>query len=187
MSKSLIGFGSRVRVSTEECEDLGGAILDIEEGKQTDMVFHTKVKKIFYLLTGKLKATLIADGKIKALEINKGSSFAVMPGLVYQLQGLERSIVIEFCNASPALADKDLFVVTKGTQPADKVPAGSYAQLSKTDLENLKAQGEKVLAERAAAKVTDGAVVVEPVESESAGPEPKKTSKKKSRANRNKN
>jgi hypothetical protein len=185
MSKSVIGFGSRVRVSTEECEDLGGAILDIEEGKQTDMVFHTKVKKIFYLLTGKLKATLIADGKIKALEITKGSSFAVMPGLVYQLQGLERSIVIEFCNASPALADKDLFVVTKGTQPADKVPAGSYAQLSKADLENLKAQGEKVLAARATAKVTDVAVVVEAVES--AEPNTKKTAKKKSKTNKSKN
>lgn len=186
MAKNEIGFGSRIRVSTEECQDLGGAILDIEEGKQTDLAFHTKVKKIFYVLTGRLKVTLLAEGKMKALQVDRGSSFAVMPGLVYQLHGLERSIVVEFCNASPDISDKDMFIVSKGSQP-QAVSPGSLAQMSKADLENLKAEGQKVLAERAAAKVTDGAVVVEPpVESESAGPEPKKT-RKKSKANRNKN
>lgn len=143
-----IGYGARIRISTEGVNDLGGAILEIEAGKSTDMVFHRNIRKIFYLLTGKLKATVISAGQVKSLEVLKGTSFSVDPGLVYQLSGTEKSVLIEFCNASPTEADKDTYIISRGSATVERVPDGSLAQMSKVDLERLKAEGEKLLAAR---------------------------------------
>jgi len=134
MSKTVIGYGARVRVTTEEAPHIGGAVLEIEQGKETDLMFHTHTNKIFYVLYGKLKTTIVADGQMKAIEVDKGSSFAVKPGLVYQMHGLEKSVVVEY---SDLQGDTDTFVISKGTRSVERPPA---PVMTAEDMEALKVE-----------------------------------------------
>lgn len=112
-----VGFGLRVKISAEDCDDFGGSVMEILAGKSTDMVFHTKVKKIFYVLAGKIKVTVVSNGQMASVEFDAGKTFAAVPGTVYQIVGAaDRSFVIEFCNASINVCDNDTFTISNGTK-----------------------------------------------------------------------
>jgi hypothetical protein len=111
MADAKTAFGKKVVVTAHE-EGLGGVILEIEKGKKTDMVFHVSVKKLLYVVMGKLFITVLADGKMAKVEAVAGSSFAVREGLAYQLEGAEKSIVVEFSNG---WLPKDVHCISKGS------------------------------------------------------------------------
>jgi len=117
MTDAKTAFGKKVVITAHE-EGLGGVILEIEKGKKTDMVFHVSVKKLLYVVMGKLFITVLADGKMARVEAVAGSSFAVREGLAYQLEGAEKSIVVEFSNA---WLPKDVHCISKGTA-AEEAP-----------------------------------------------------------------
>lgn len=152
MPKNEVGYGARVYITSKECPHVGGCIHEIDEGKKTDLMFHIHSNKIFYVLFGKVKTTLVRDGQINAVEVEKGGSFVIKPGLVYQLQGVEKSVVVEFSDFHGTGLD-DKFIVSKGTQVeklTTKHPLQLSPEMSKEQLEELRAAGEKVLEERAA-------------------------------------
>jgi mannose-6-phosphate isomerase-like protein (cupin superfamily) len=159
---SEVGFGNRARVfgSKDIASTACGAVLEINAGKKTEMMFHVKNDKILYVLVGKLDVLVINDGVLKKKEFNRGESIAITPGLVHQLEAVENSIVIEFGTEPNAYRDlSDMFVVEKGTQPQPK---------------------ELVLSEEDKARVEEAVEKAkEIVEAKKPKPVKKKTTKKK--------
>lgn len=116
-----IGYGSRA-VLWDKAQNVGGAIHKIEAGKKTDMVFHTRLVKVLYLLGGDVIIRVIKDGQVKVLKFDPGTSLSIPPGFMYQLEANQESIVVEFTNdPSGAYSDddefKDVHVISKGTTP----------------------------------------------------------------------
>ena len=115
-----VGFGNKTLVKHEN-EYLGGAILEIEAGKKTDMAFHRLTDKLVYVLMGKLAVTVLKDGKMSTIAVDAGNSFFVRAGLVHQLEGLTKAIVVEFVSVFPDY-ESDVYVISRGTQPAPEAP-----------------------------------------------------------------
>ena len=146
------GYGRKVVVKHEEfC--MGGNILEIEVGKRTDMIFHLQNRKIVYVLLGKVNVIVLTDGKMAKMEMNKGASFAVKEGLIYQIEGVEKSVIVEFLSH---LDDKnpDVRCVSKGSVEEIVAPAAPAANVVMTK--------------------EDNAVVAKPVTSKSKGKKKKK-------------
>lgn len=103
-----VGFGRRITVvGSSSSTPVGGAILEIDAKKKTDMVFHLTTSKVFYLVTGKLKINLLRDGKVSSIVVSEQKSFEVPPGLIFQLEGVaDRSMVVEF-SSNPAVYMRD--------------------------------------------------------------------------------
>ena len=109
-----VGYGKCVLVKADDHKAIGGAIHEIESGMQTDMFFHRTEGKIVYVMMGKIKATVIKDGKMSSMDVGSGNSFYVKPGLVHQITAVDGSaVLIEF--GSSFLYD-DYSCVFKGTQ-----------------------------------------------------------------------
>ena len=107
-----VGFGKHVVVDAEN-STVGGAVLEIEPGKRTDTIFHMQYEKVMFVLSGKIKATVIKDGRMSTIDVVAGQSFYVKPGLVHSLEAIERSVVIEFTNTD--MYKHDIHCVFKGT------------------------------------------------------------------------
>jgi len=118
---SEIGYGSRA-VVWDKARNVGGAVHKIEAGKKTDMVFHTRLTKVLYLLGGKATIRVIKNGQIKGIPFEPGTSLSIPPGFMHQVEAETECIVIEFVN-DPSSAygsdedNKDTHVVSKGTTP----------------------------------------------------------------------
>jgi mannose-6-phosphate isomerase-like protein (cupin superfamily) len=110
---SVVGYGKRMSIGHEGF-GVGGAVLDMDAGKKTDMVFHRVNGKLLYLLSGNLKVVVLRDGVASSVNVEAGMSFYVRPGLVYQLEAVSRAIVIEF--AQPEAFSSDIYCITKGSQ-----------------------------------------------------------------------
>lgn len=147
-----VDYGTRIRVSSSDWDDVGGAILEVEKDKATDLIFHTKARKLFYVLSGKLKVNILRDAQVANQEVHRGESFMVPPGLIYQLVGTEQSIVVEFSSTSTADPNADVHVVSKGIRADQLNPPkpGQYALMSDEDKKNVEA--EKAPAPASAAK-----------------------------------
>jgi len=93
-----VGFGRRITiVGGSGCATAGGAILEIDAKKKTNMVFHLTTTKVFYLITGLLKINLLKDGRVSSLTLSAQRSVEVPPGLIFQLEGVaDKSMVVEF-------------------------------------------------------------------------------------------
>jgi len=120
-----VGFGRRVRVhgSSEVPSSACGAVLEIEAGKRTEMMFHMHNQKILYVLFGKVDVLIIKDGVLKKKEFVQGESISVFPGLVHQIEAKENSVVIDFGTDSRAYmgsSPSDVYVIEKGTPPEPK-------------------------------------------------------------------
>ena len=109
----ITGFGKRMAV---EYQDFGvaGAILEIDAGKKTDMVFHCINGLLLYILVGKLRVSVLKDGIINGVNVQAGASFYVKPGLVYQMEAIEKSMVVEFGYSDTLKTD--ITCISKGTQ-----------------------------------------------------------------------
>ena len=156
-----VEYGTRVRVSSSDWDDVGGAILEVEKDKATDLLFHTKARKLFYVLSGKLKVNILRDAKVANQDANRGESFMVPPGLIYQLVGLETSIIVEFSSTSTANPDEDVHVVSRGIRADELNPPkpGQYALMTDEDKKNVEATAvpkptTKKATKKAASKVT---------------------------------
>jgi quercetin dioxygenase-like cupin family protein len=109
-----VGFGEMSVVSDFDVP-YGGAILKIEAGKQTDTMFHRVTGKIVYVLSGTLRATVMKNGGVSAIEFETGKSFFIKPGLVYNFYAKEETVVVEFTD--PKSYNEDTYCIFKGTKP----------------------------------------------------------------------
>jgi len=120
-----VGFGRRIRIhgSEEIPSSACGAVLELEAGKRTEMMFHMYNQKILYVLFGKVNVLVIKDGVLKKKEFSQGESISVFPGLVHQIEAKENSVVIDFGTDSRAYmgsTPSDVYVIEKGTPPQPK-------------------------------------------------------------------
>lgn len=118
-----IGYGSRA-VLWDKARNIGGAIHKVEAGKRTDMMFHTRLTKVLYLLGGEATLRVIKDGQVNSMKFEPGSSISLPPGFMYQVEAASDSIVVEFVN-DPSLAygdEPDNHVISRGTTPMVNVP-----------------------------------------------------------------
>lgn len=114
-----VGFGNRVKIrgSEENPSKACGAVLEINAGKKSEMMFHLKNDKVLYVLVGKINIVVIQDGALKRKEFDRGESVAINPGFVHQIEAIEDSIVVEFGTNPEAYTEspKDTVVIEKGT------------------------------------------------------------------------
>lgn len=110
-----MGYGSRVTVTGGKRDVVGGAILKISAGKKTDLQFHVDTEKVFYILSGKLKVNIMKNATLQSIEAPADNAFAVGKGLVYQLEGIEDAVVVEF------ISDAANYLVIDGKMPNDDV------------------------------------------------------------------
>lgn len=136
--KKQVGYGKIALVNHAE-SPVAGAILEIEKGKKTDMMFHRLGHKLVYVMVGKLKVSVLKDGVINTLGVNAGASFYIKPGLIYQFEALERSIVVEFVE-SIKVYDEDTYCVAKA--PVEKAKPEDVMKMTPEDT----IQNEKVAA-----------------------------------------
>lgn len=115
-----VGYGRRALVAHEGCH-VGGAIVEIEAGKKTDMVFHLNGGKLLYLLSGKLKVLVLKDGIVNSVNVPAGTSFYIRPGLIYQLEAIEKALAVEFAEVQTFTTD--INCVVKGTQASKAIDA----------------------------------------------------------------
>lgn len=117
MAENKVGYGDRIVIRNAE-HNIGGAIMKIEAGKKTDMCFHIYNKKVMYVLSGKVKVTVIQEGQMKAVELVAGSSFFVKEGFMSQMEAVEDSVVVELpSDANKLYGDSpDRHIISKGTQ-----------------------------------------------------------------------
>lgn len=137
MSDVEVNYGKRVVVKSPEF-DLGGAVHQVNKGKKTNLGFYRETVKLFFVLFGKIKVVIMENGKMAALEVDKGNSFAIRPGLIFQIEGVEDSIVVEY--SSKGDSDSDYHLVSKGSAPEEQnletlegVNAQTFAELSEDD------------------------------------------------------
>lgn len=112
-TKVDVGYGKCALIAHEGFH-VGGAVLEIEAGKKTDMIFHLFGGKLLYLLSGKLKVMVLKDGVVNSINVPAGASFYIRPGLVYQLEAIEKALAIEFAQVETFTTD--ISCVVKGTQ-----------------------------------------------------------------------
>lgn len=117
MSDLEVNYGKRVVVSSPDF-NLGGAVHQINKDKKTDLGFYRETVKLFFVLFGKIKVVIMENGKMAAMEVDSGKSFAIRPGLIFQLEGLQDSIVIEY--SSKMSSDKDYHLISKGSLPEEE-------------------------------------------------------------------
>lgn len=122
MSDLEVNYGKRVAVSSPDF-DLGGAVHQINNGKKTDLGFYRETVKLFFVLFGKIKVVIMENGKMAAMEVDSGKSFAIRPGLIFQLEGLQDSIIIEY--SSKMSSDEDYHLVSKGSVAEEESPVES--------------------------------------------------------------
>lgn len=135
MTDGNVNYGNRITVYNKD-HDIGGAILSIEEGKSTDMIFHVETRKMLFVLSGKIKLVIIKDGKMKAIEMNQNAALHVGPGTVYQLEGLENSVLVEFAQSPTKVYGEepsDVFTVGLGTPAAAEVEPGANVLMNEED------------------------------------------------------
>ena len=109
--KIEVGYGKLALINHDD-SIVAGAILEIEKGKKTDMVFHRLGNKLVYVLVGKLKVHVLKNGTLNTLGVNVGSSFYIKPGLIYQFEALEKSVVVEFAENIKVYGE-DVYCVIK--------------------------------------------------------------------------
>lgn len=136
--KKPIGYGKRVVVSAlAQDSRLGGAILEINKGKRTDLRFHMQNSKIIYLMSGQLRVWVLKEGQMTSLTVDPGASFFVRNGVMHQLEALENSIAVEFVSNVELYDDGDEHIVALGTAP-EKIPEvvkeGEFATMSPEDV-----------------------------------------------------
>lgn len=76
-----------------------GKILEIEKGKRCSLHFHKLKTESFYLRAGRLKVRVKESPEAELLrefEMNAGECMDVPPGLVHQMEALEKAELIEF-------------------------------------------------------------------------------------------
>jgi mannose-6-phosphate isomerase-like protein (cupin superfamily) len=76
-----------------------GKILEIDEGKRCSLHFHELKTESFYLRAGRLKVRIKESSEaelIQEFEMGAGECMDVHPGLVHQMEALEKSELIEF-------------------------------------------------------------------------------------------
>jgi quercetin dioxygenase-like cupin family protein len=122
---SEVGFGRRIRIhgSEEIPSSACGAVLEIEAGKRTEMMFHMHNQKILYVLSGKVDVLIIKNGMLKKKEFGQGESISVSPGLVHQIEAKENSVVIDFGTDDRAYMGSDpldVHIIERGTPPQPK-------------------------------------------------------------------
>ena len=110
-----MGYGSRVTVTGGKRDIVGGAIHKVSAGKKTDLQFHVDTEKVFYILSGKLKVNIMKNATLQSIEVPADNAFAVGKGLVYQLEGIEDTVVVEF------ISDASSYLVVDGKMPNDDV------------------------------------------------------------------
>jgi len=125
------GYGKKI-VAKIEGQSVGGTILEIGEGKKTDMAFHIDTDKIVYLLGGELKALVLKDGKMGAILLKPGASFFIKRGLVHQFEAVQASVIVEFVS-DIHLYENDLNVITKGTVLEPALEPGELAKMTPED------------------------------------------------------
>jgi mannose-6-phosphate isomerase-like protein (cupin superfamily) len=143
-AKVKVGYGTRI-VVTHENSQTGGAIIEIEPGKQTDALFHRVSGKIVFVLRGVLKATMIKEGQVRSINVDPGESFYVKPGLIHQFssENNEKVQLVEF--ASKGLYD-DVYCVFKGSMAPEQKPLepGELVRMSTEDVAREKAKEESI-------------------------------------------
>jgi quercetin dioxygenase-like cupin family protein len=138
--KKKIGYGKRIVVIAEGIA-AGGAVLEIEKGKQTDMVFHMKTDKAIYVMSGLLKVRVLKDGQVTTLNVKPGISFFVRAGLVHQFEAIEDSIVVEFVSDTALYSNSDESIVSLGTkfeETPETVQEGEFATMTPEDEAKVK-------------------------------------------------
>lgn len=146
MADSQVEFGTRI-VARNKDHNLGGAVMKIEAGKKTDLCFHLDVSKVVYVMNGNVKMVIVKDGRSKGLDLSPGSSFYINRGLVYQLEAVTDSIVVEFPSDANRLygvegeATPDVNIVSKGfvatSAPTAEPAPGSAIRMTDEDKEKL--------------------------------------------------
>lgn len=186
-----VGFGRRITVvGSKNDASVGGAILEIDAKKKTDMIFHLTTTKVFYLLTGLLKINLLKDGKVSSLTLSAQRSVEVPPGLIFQLEGVaDKSMVVEFssdprvyvkCEDGKPLLD-DIRLVSAGTPVVEpKVVPEQMAPVPAQKVQAPVTSGEFAKMTPRIAEVVKEEPKVEEV------PQETKTGKKKNRKNKRK-
>lgn len=124
---SDVGYGSRAVIRDKE-HNIGGAIHKVEAGKRTDMLFHTRLTKVLYLLAGDATIRVIKDGQVKGMKFEAGTSLSIPPGFMHQIEAKTDTIIVEFIN-DPSTAynteeggDNDTHVISKGTNDIVALP-----------------------------------------------------------------
>ena len=94
-----VGFGTRFSVFADNdalCKACG-MIYNIEPGKKTDLLFHGKNHKIFYVLFGKAILTTVMNGETRKTLMQAGQSLAVEPLTLHRLETEDsNAVVVEF-------------------------------------------------------------------------------------------
>lgn len=134
MVEGKTGYGQKVVVKHEEF-NMGGNVLEIEAGKRTDMIFHIHTRKVVYVLLGKVNVIILTDGKMAKVEMAKGASFAVKEGLIYQLEAVDKSVVIEFLSHYDE-KNPDVRCVSKGSALEVAAPVAPAANVVMTKEDN---------------------------------------------------
>jgi mannose-6-phosphate isomerase-like protein (cupin superfamily) len=147
-----VGFGSRVRVfGTGEVPSAAcGAVLEVKEGKKTEMMFHLDNEKILYILMGSVYVIIIQDGVVKKKLFQRGESISISRGLVHQFEAAENSLLVEFGTNPNAYTDavegteRDFMVVEKGS-PIEEEPTepGYNVIMTDADKQNVEETKEK--------------------------------------------
>ena len=134
MSDGKTGYGQKIVVKHEEF-GMGGNILEIEVGKRTDMIFHIHTRKVVYVLMGKVNVIILTEGKMAKVEMASGASFAVKEGLIYQLEAIEKAVVVEFLSHYDE-KNPDLRCVSKGSVLEAQMPVTPAANVVMTKEDN---------------------------------------------------
>jgi len=151
------GYGSRVTVTGGAESLVGGAVLKIGADKKTDLQFHIHTTKVYYVLSGKLRISVMKDGALRSVEASEGGAFAVNRGLVYQLSGIEDTVVVEFTSrpenylVEDGKMMEDVTVIAKGTVLAE-VKDGEFATMSGEDEQKEAAVAAKTSLSKAVSK-----------------------------------
>lgn len=134
------GYGKKI-VAKMDGFSVGGTIMEIAEGKKTDMVFHVDIDKVVYLLGGELTAYVLRDGKMAGMTLKPGASFYVRRGLVHQFEAVKASIVVEFVSDINQY-EKDINIITRGTV-LPPVEPGELAKMTPEDEAKLEEEEAK--------------------------------------------
>jgi quercetin dioxygenase-like cupin family protein len=128
--KAEVGYGKLALVNHADSV-AAGAVLEIEKGKKTDMIFHRLGHKLVYVLAGKLKVSVLRDGILNAIGVNAGASFYIKPGLIYQFEAIEKAIVVEFAE-NINVYNEDIYCIAKA--PIVKAKPDDIMKMTQEDV-----------------------------------------------------
>ncbi len=87
------GWGKEILMTNTE--KYCGKLLYVEKGKRSDMHFHRKKDKTFYVLSGKILMEIWKENEDIEKMMGEGDSVRIKPKQTHRFNGLEDSVMIE--------------------------------------------------------------------------------------------